>query len=676
MSESLILRARNFWRDLTLARRVAAVITVLYAVAEGVQAAGLQPPAMGLLRFFFAWALFIWFLMFFGWFRRRMLWSLRNRLLVAYLFIAVVPILLLITLMAISASILYAQLGSYVLSEEIHRTLERMGTLAEAEATMPGDSSIQAGAPNRIPAHVPSAARMALNIPGLEIRPGQGGELIPASATESDRRFEGLVQQGDQLWLRAVAVHRQGAEERVVMVSAAVSPELLDILPLELGKIRCELVRPEGSSEPGSSAVRFTIGSGNDVRVYTPYRGISSARRDLPARAYWLDAEITGFSNFEAVTLGPDSKPGPKLPVIASFSARPSRLNHVLFASLGDLSSLPFILLMVVGGLFLLIEAAALVTGAVLTRTITLSVNDLYGATQRVKAGDLSHRIRDIRNDQLGALAGSFNEMTVSVARAIEEQRQREHLESEIAIAREVQDQLFPRTVPRVPGLHLVASCRAARMVSGDYYDFIVLGDSELAFIIADIAGKGISAALLMASLQASLRSQLLDERRIGNTGEVIARLNRHLLTTTPDDRFATLFFAIYNWQTRQLRYTNAGHLPPILLASTGITKLDVGGTIVGMFPGCAFDQGTVTLEPGSLLAAYTDGISEPENPYGEQFGHQRIIDVIERNRGQRPEAILDAIVAAVEQWVASPEQADDMTILLAASIPVVPGRG
>jgi phosphoserine phosphatase RsbU/P len=669
MPDSPIARALSLWRKLTPSRRVAAVISVIYLLAAGAEAAGGRVPAKGLLALFFSWALFIWFLAFVGWFRRRMLWSLRNRLLVAYVFIAVVPILLLLSLASISAYILYAQLGSYVLSAEIHRTLEQMGTLAEAEAAFPGETAASGDTAGAVPAHVPSAARMALNIPGLEIRQVESSELLPAGQQETDRRFEGLVQQGDQLWLRAVAMRRVGAEKHVVTVSAPVTPELLDRIPLELGRIRCEIVRLEQADEKGKSPIKFTLGRGQEMRVYVPYRGISSQRRELPPPAYWLDMEVTGFSNFEAVSLGSDSKPSDKIPVVAAFSARPSRLNRVLFASLGDWSSLPFILLMVAGVLFLLIEAGALVTGTVLTRTMTRSVSELYNATQRVKAGDLSYRIRDVRNDQLGALATSFNEMTVAVARSIEEQRQRERLESEIAIAREVQDQLFPRSVPHVPGLHLVASCRAARMVSGDYYDFITLGDAELAFIVADIAGKGISAALLMASLQASLRSQLLDEYGIRSTAEVIARLNRHLITTTPDDRFATLFFGIYNSKTRVLRYTNAGHLPPLYFSSAGVSRLETGGTIVGMFRDCEYEQGTVTLEPGGLLVAYTDGISEPENHYGEQFGRQRIIDVIERNRGQRPEAILDALVAAVENWASTPEQSDDMTILLASAI-------
>jgi len=679
MATSPLDRLLNIWRRLSRTQRVAAVITLVYLLAEGARVSGLHVPAMGLLNFLFSWALFIWFLMLFGWVRRRVLWSLRNRLLVAYVFIAVVPILLLVSLGAIGAYILYAQLGSYVLSQEVNHTLSRMQALADTALDsrlftpaqmQPVSSTAKVAENGAALASVVSAgtldARKALSIPGLEVLPGEGAGLLPAAQESGPRHFMGMVQRGDQLWLRAVAGRGSTGNEQVVSVSVLVTPELLDSFSLELGRIRWDLVGPEIAGQPHQQSIRITEGKEANPRILAPIRGITSRRRSLPPREHWFDMDITGLSNFQAVNL--EDPPGHRrdFPVLASFYARPSRLNHELFASLGDLSSVPFVLMMIVGGLFLVIEAGALITGAVLTRTITKAVDDLYRATQRVKAGDLTHRIRDVRNDQLGALSASFNEMTASVARALEEQRRRERLENELAIAREVQNQLFPRTVPRVPGLHLVASCRAARMVSGDYYDFIRLSEAELAFVVADIAGKGISAALLMASLQASLRSQLLYQQRIGSTAEVVALLNRHLLATTPEDRFATLFFGIYNAESRLLRYTNAGHLPPLYFSGAEVSRLDVGGTIVGMFAECEFEQGSITLEPGCLLAAYTDGISEPENAYGEEFGRERIIEVIQRNRAERPEAILDALVAAVERWASTPEQADDMTILLA----------
>jgi len=667
MPDSPTARTAAFWRSLTPTGRVAAVSVPLYIVAAVLEALGVHVPAMGILRSYFGWAIFYFiFFHFFGPLRRKLLWGLRNRLLVAYVFIAVVPILLLLGMAGISAYILYGQLGSYVLSDEVHRTLDRMQSLAEAAVVIPDDGAAPSSGPGGLSERVPAAARKALDIPGLEILPQEGEELLSVAPEGNGQRFAGLVQKGDVLWLQAVAMRRAGSQRRCVKVSAQVTPELLDSFSIELGRIHWDLVRSERPEDRGRKAF---ISVGDSGRNFVPVHVISSQKRTLPAPAYWLDQEITGFSNFEATSIEPGARKEEKLPVFASFYARPSRLNHVLFASLGDLSSIPFILLVSVGGLFLVIEAGALVTGVVLTRTITRSVSDLYSATLRVKAGDLSHRIRNVRNDQLGALAGSFNEMTASVAKAIEEQRHRERLENELAIAREVQNQLFPRSVPRVPGLHLVASCRAARMVSGDYYDFISLSDTHLAFIIADIAGKGISAALLMASLQASLRSLVLDGKALHNTAEVITRLNHLLVATTPEDRFATLFLAIYDSQTRVLRYTNAGHLPPIYFSPSGVRPLDVGGTIVGMFKECEYEEGVVTLEPDSLVAGYTDGISEPENAYGEQFGRQRIIEVIERNRGQRPEAILDALVAAVESWAGTPEQADDMTVLLASVV-------
>ena len=175
--------------------------------------------------------------------------------------------------------------------------------------------------------------------------------------------------------------------------------------------------------------------------------------------------------------------------------------------------------------------------------------------------------MRTERRDQLGVLGESFNLMTGSISGLIEEQKQRQRLENEISIAREVQNQLFPKRLPSVPGVEVEAICKAARSVSGDYYDFIQLTPTHIAVAIADISGKGISAALLMASLQAALRSQLLmDGSEHLGTGELVSRLNKHLVRNTADDRFATFFIAVYDSATRTMRYTNAGHLPSFLV--------------------------------------------------------------------------------------------------------------
>ncbi len=315
--------------------------------------------------------------------------------------------------------------------------------------------------------------------------------------------------------------------------------------------------------------------------------------------------------------------------------------------------------------IFLALEFAALATGIVLTRTITRAVAELYDATLRVRRGDFTHRIRVHQRDQLGELAESFNEMSTSVSQLIEEQSRRQRLENEISIAREVQEQLFPRSLPVLPGLQLAAVCRPARVVSGDYYDFIQLSPSSVGIALADISGKGIFAALLMASLQAALRSTAALDGKDGTAG-LVTRLNSHVFKNTSDDRYATFFYAVYDSDTKMLTYTNAGHLAPFFVTESGVQSLDTGGTVVGLFEDYPYTQGTLKIEPGSLLVAFSDGLTEPENVYGEEFGMQRLKDEILRQRTIPAQRLAENLIAAAEQWAGTPEQADDITVVVA----------
>ena len=303
----------------------------------------------------------------------------------------------------------------------------------------------------------------------------------------------------------------------------------------------------------------------------------------------------------------------------------------------------------------------------VLTRAITRTVSDLYRATQFVQEGNFSHRVHVERQDQLGVLGESFNSMTNSISRLIDEQKQLQRLENEISIAREVQDQLFPRNLPRVAGVEIEAICRAARSVSGDYYDFIQLSESRVAFAIADISGKGISAALLMASLQAALRSQLLTpEGENMSTAELVGRLNKHLVRNTGDDRFATFFIAVYDIATRKLRYTNAGHLPGFCLWDGKGIHLDKGGIVLGVVEDYGYQEGCVDVPADAVLIGYSDGLVEPENAYGEEFGVSRLEAAAQRVRQATPKKIAESLMTTAEEWSGSPEQADDMTVIVA----------
>lgn len=233
--------------------------------------------------------------------------------------------------------------------------------------------------------------------------------------------------------------------------------------------------------------------------------------------------------------------------------------------------------------------------------------------------------------------------------------------EAELNFALEVQQALFPRHLPRNSGLEFSAVCIPARGISGDYYDVIQLHDGRLVFAIADISGKGISAAILMANLQALLRTlaQISD-----SPCEVCSRLNQHFYQATDDARFATFFYAEWNQEQRRLRYVNAGHHSPVLVGSCHGQRLDSGGLPIGMFPDMDFEVGEMTLQPSDLLVLYSDGITEAESGRGEEFGEQRLKKMVEANCEKSLAEIQAGVIEAVRDWTAT-EQEDDMTLLI-----------
>jgi sigma-B regulation protein RsbU (phosphoserine phosphatase) len=251
-----------------------------------------------------------------------------------------------------------------------------------------------------------------------------------------------------------------------------------------------------------------------------------------------------------------------------------------------------------------------------------------------------------------------------------------------------VQSQLYPRVVPQTRTLRLTAVCHPARMCSGDYYDYEVIRDSQVALAIGDVAGKGISAALLMATLQSSLRSQLQSALEIAatagigstsggkdfrmpfiSTSHLVSRLNTQLYAYTSPEKYATFCFGIFDEPTGIFTYTNAGHLPPLLVRDGVAERLDVNGTVVGAFPFAQYDESRLELKRSDLLVCFTDGITEPENEYGEMFGEERLIDLIARNSHLNDEQIIEVVLDGVREWMASSELPDDMTILLARRV-------
>jgi len=594
-----------------------------------------------------------------AWGHTRLLWRLRNRLMVAYLFIAVVPVLLLVILAAFSARTLYSYLAAYLLREDVEQRIFLVRDIAEhivaAEA-----APLPATSRDEFEAQL--AAQHDRELPELDINFTDDDSLLRNLAPGEDS-FAGFVQYGRTLWIMGMRVLPASNTPRLVELKVPVDKDFLATLAPDLGAIQFNLMRPvEGGARHG---VVYSTG-GKDYEVTT---SIVAQDRALQPASSWIDTPVPVdvVSRFDSSFIGDERRVDLLRPVLAVFNARPSRLNAKIFASLGELKEtyLTFFILVVI--LFVVIEIAAFVTGVILTRQITKAINDLYLATQFVQAGDWAYRVRVERRDQLGALATSFNRMTTSIGSLMQEQAQRQRLESEISIAREVQEHLLPRKLPTIPGVELAGVWRAARSVSGDYYDFIQLGPTQLAMAIGDISGKGISAALLMASLQAALRSQTLGNGgEAKHVGELVGRLNALLARNTGDDRFATFFIAVYDSATRQLRYTNAGHLPALLISKDSAVHLDKGGMVLGVVEDCCFEEGTVVVPPGSLLIAYSDGLVEPENVYGEEFGIRRLEQAATRVQSAAPRAVADSLMTTVDEWSGTPEQADDMTVIVA----------
>jgi phosphoserine phosphatase RsbU/P len=257
-------------------------------------------------------------------------------------------------------------------------------------------------------------------------------------------------------------------------------------------------------------------------------------------------------------------------------------------------------------------------------------------------------------------LALEINELARSLAR---EEAQRERINREIEIAREVQERLFPQTIPRLPGISLAGACRPALGVGGDYYDFIELADNRLGLAVGDVSGKGIGAALLMASLRASLRGMTLDGTQ--NLARLMSNVNRLVYEASTSNRYATFFFSTFDPATRELRYVNAGHNPPVILRSSSIVELDVGGPVVGLLPNLSYQEQAVTLAPGDLLIAYTDGISEAMTARDEEWGQEAMIAAARSARQCSAPEIVAQIFRSADQFTAGAPQHDDMTLLI-----------
>ena len=304
-----------------------------------------------------------------------------------------------------------------------------------------------------------------------------------------------------------------------------------------------------------------------------------------------------------------------------------------------------------------------------LAQRIVNVIDGLSHAASQVGQGNFSVRVTDPAPDQLGRLAASFNEMTQDLEDLREHERQRAILERDIALGREAQQYLYPRRAPVLSRASVSGVTQPARTVSGDLYDFLSFTDHQVGLMCADVSGKGTSAALMMANLQAVAHGRLLlfDDANVRPApNDFVAALNRDISGRFGDNRYATLFYGEFDSRTRILRYVNAGHTPPILISAEGnVTRLPDGDVPVGMFPDATFQEHCMIVPRGSSIVVYTDGVSDALNSAGEEFGDQRVMHCLASlPRPIAAEEICKHLAGKVAEWADGVDRSDDTTIV------------
>jgi sigma-B regulation protein RsbU (phosphoserine phosphatase) len=678
--------------------------------------------------------------------KRRVLWRLRNRLIVTYVFIGVIPAVLLVVMGFIAIYLFAGQFASFVVTSEINSQLRSMQAVNAAvsnelasriEKGEPPTADSLAGLRKRDRAW---GRRRVCAWHGTRVLFFSGSSQNPsamsfpdffnqeqseyAKAIREGQPFKEIVRDEDKLYLRVASVFDVGPEKLTVVTGEPFDKDLIADIATNLGEItlfaagialndsqqndssqsatkghsfETRLFAEPGKSKGGSGALEGGVSEGGahqakagpsrevDQQIFHPAFTVGS----LAAPDGIMDREITFGTPLPVV----DWKTGDRARAgaLVSVRTRPSVLYTHLFAALGDIArGIEYVLLAILI-LFAVIELVALIIGTRMTRTVTGAVAQLYDATRNVDRGDFSHRIPVKSADQLAQLSLSFNSMTESIEKLIQEQKEKQRLEGELAIAQEVQAQLFPRQVTELESLEVHGFCRPARTVSGDYYDFLTASSHKLILAVGDISGKGISAALLMATIHSAVRAysveslpQMREPVAVGavagagrimaawpegievSPGALLALLNHQLYESTPPEKYATLFLGIYDGRTHRLTYSNGGHLPPVLVSENGtVRRLEAGGTVVGLFDNMIYDEGSVQMHPGEIFVAYSDGVTEPENEFGE-FGEERLIDLVSVNRHLPLLQISQAVTSAVDDWIGDNEQPDDITLVLA----------
>ena len=625
---------------------------------------------------------------FLRWVRQVVMWRLRNRLIITYVFIGLIPVVLLASMAVIVGYLFAGQFAALQVSSDIQSELN---TLEAANQTITAQVAAElqqgTGAAGKLRTVLPTQEKVESRFPHRTLMAYLDGQTLTAPAPGSEAQseafppwlksdFKGATDDGGRLSLRIASQAKVGKKNLTVVSTVPFDENLLQRIAGKLGRID---LSPDTDIEldlKGQEVSKSRAGHVDGSKKKPPATSRLMSGGALPPQTTPFDQSIWFVAPLKAV----DWRNGEDRSWLFVVTTRPSALYTRLFSTSVESAQLIWGVLIAVAVVLAVLEGFALLVGMRITRGITRSVSNLYRATTHINRGDFRHRIEIRSKDQLAALEGSFNSMTQSLENLLREQKEKERLQSEIAIAQQVQAQLFPKESIQLSSLELHGICKPARTVSGDYYDFLPLGGEKLGIAVGDISGKGISAALLMATVHSAVRvyefGSVNGQRALGappvgathatqSPAEVLRLLNRHLYNSTPEEKYATLFLSTYDGESRTLTYSNGGHLPPMLLSRDKVRRLDHGGTVVGLLDKMQYEEKSVVMDPGDIFVAFSDGITEPENEFGE-YGEHRLLETIRESFDLPLARISELVLAAVQDWIGAAEQPDDVTLVLA----------
>lgn len=639
------------------------------------------------------------------WARRRLLWRVRRKLILSYVFVGLVPGLLIVCFFLLAGLLLFFNVSSFLaqsrirsladqarfLAQSAQIELQRSNTAAAVQETL---DRRQASAEARYPfismVVVPVTGRTcenAANAPRTARTPAIGSPVTVGPWTHLDapeRLPDWVTCDGFAGLIAYEAEPGLGEPEtddptrlalRAAVLSDEPNPTWAVILDMPVTAVLTERIREETGIRLGEvSAQPFTDRNARLPRGRVVEAGLQATDESRPRSAF-IGPEWVAFLDYVDWETGKGNNATAAIQInvwqiydrISTISA--GRLGEVNFGQI------LLLVLAVVGILFLIIQIIALVIGFVLARQITGAVHDLFTGTQYLRNRDLTHQIPVRKRDQLGELAESFNAMTGEISMLLIENAEKVRLEQEIRTARDIQMKLLPQGPLLVPGLAVTAYCEPAREVGGDYYDFLPVTDRKLGFLIADVSGKGTSAALYMAEL----KGLMLSLSRIHESPrDLLVAANRVIAPHIDARSFITMSYIVVDLDRRVMTYARAGHCPLIFLpASNGNGAPRVSQVLApdGMVAGLKLDDGRlfdslleeieVPLNTGDLIVLFTDGFSEAMNETFDCFGENRLSLLVEQHGDLPFEQLREKIVSEVRRFAGTASQHDDMTMIL-----------